>query len=90
MLRQLLALLETGGIWNIADLASALDTPPDLVNAMLSHLAQSGKLDISEQPCAGACAGCSVASACKTGSINHAFVYVSPASRSAETVMGDE
>ncbi|MBN1428342.1 MAG: hypothetical protein JXB07_08150 [Anaerolineae bacterium] len=79
MLRQLLALLEAGDTWSITDLASELDISPDLVNAMLSHLAQSGKLDMPEQTCAGKCAGCSLVDTCKIGPTDRMFVYASRA-----------
>lgn len=90
MLKQLLALLETGGAWQVTELATALDTSPDLVHAMLNHLAQSGKLDMPEQTCAGTCAGCSLQSACKAGSSNHTFVYISRTLKSSEGGNGKE
>lgn len=77
MLNRLLALLETGGTWRISDLAAALGTSPNLVNAMLGHLAQSGKLDLPEQPCSEACSGCSLQKACKIGPSSQTYVYVS-------------
>lgn len=83
MLRQLLALLETGDTWNTTDLASALGTSPDLVSAMLSHLTQSGKIDIPEQTCATTCAGCSLEGICQAGRM---FTYVSHAPK----VPGDQ
>jgi hypothetical protein len=77
MLKQLLVLLETRDTWNTTELASALGTSPDLVDAMLEHLAQSGKIGILDQSCAGECAGCSLAGACQTQSTNRMFVYAS-------------
>ncbi len=77
MLNHVLALLETGGTWRVSDLASALGTSPDLVQAMLNHLARSGKLDLPEQPCADACAGCSLQKTCQIGPSSQTFVYVS-------------
>jgi Mn-dependent DtxR family transcriptional regulator len=83
MLNQLLVLLETGGTWQVADLAAALDTSPELVNAMLSHLAQHGKLAVPDQSCIKPCMGCSMASACKTRP-NRTFVYVSRTPKPSE------
>jgi Mn-dependent DtxR family transcriptional regulator len=85
MLKQLLALLDTGGTWRVSDLAAALGTSPDLVNAMLSHLEQSGKLDLPQQRCSEACSGCSLQSTCETEPTSATFVYVSHAPKSRVT-----
>jgi hypothetical protein len=84
MLNQLLALLEIGGTWRVIDLAAALGTSPELVNAMLDYLTRSGKLELPEQSCAGACTTCALASTCKAGANNPLFIYASPKSKSAE------
>lgn len=86
MLNQLLALLDTGGTWRVSDLAAALGTSPDLVNAMLGHLVQSGKLDLPEQSCTEACTGCSLQKNCRTGPANGTFVYVSRAPKASRTL----
>ncbi len=79
MLKQLLALLETGGTYRVSELATALGTSPDLVGAMLSHLQQSGKLTVPQQSCSDACAGCSLQETCKVEPDKNTFVYVSHA-----------
>lgn len=77
MLKRLLALLEAGDTWSISDLAAALGTSPAMIQAMLSHLAQSGNLDIPDRFCTGTCAGCFLAGACSTGSAHPMLAYVS-------------
>ncbi|MBN1312027.1 MAG: hypothetical protein JXB30_11470 [Anaerolineae bacterium] len=75
MLNQLMALLETRGTWRVTELAAVLGTSTNLVNAMLSHLAQSGKLAQADQGCTEACAGCSLKASCQIGSSGRTFFY---------------
>jgi len=67
MLNLLLDLLRAGGTRRVADLAAALDTTPELVEAMLEELGRLGYLKRMGGACGGACGGCSMSSLCATG-----------------------
>jgi FeoC-like transcriptional regulator len=64
MLERLLGLVRVGGTYHIGDLARALDTSPELVEAMLETLQRLGYLKRVGDTCAEACSGCPLARAC--------------------------
>ncbi len=67
MLERLIALLEEGGTYRVADLARALDTTPELVEIMLEDLARRGIIRPMEMTCPSsraACADCPLTSHC--------------------------
>lgn len=67
MLERLIALLEEGGTYRVADLARALDTTPELVEMMLEDLARRGRIRPVDPTCPSshaACADCPLASHC--------------------------
>ena len=68
MLNQLLELLKAGGTHRVSDLASELETTPDLVEMMLEDLGRMGYLKRVGDECGGGCAGCSLAGLCSVGS----------------------
>jgi FeoC like transcriptional regulator len=64
MLECLLGLLRAGGTYRVGDLASALGTSPELVEAMLESLQHMGYLKTVGDACTQACSGCPLAGAC--------------------------
>ena len=67
MLERLLDLVREGGTRRVIDLARALDTTPQLVEAMLEDLVRMGHLKKVEGRCADSCTSCSLASQCAAG-----------------------
>ena len=68
MLNHLLELLQAGGTHRVGDLARALDTTPELVEAMLEDLGRMGYLRQVGGQCAETCGACSMAGLCAAGS----------------------
>ena len=60
MLERLLKLLQTGGTFRTIELARAMGTSPELVDAMLESLSRMGHLKIADT-CGDQCLGCSLA-----------------------------
>jgi len=63
MLEKLLELLKQGGTFETSRLAEALDTSPEMVEAMLEHLQEMGLVQPYED-CPDGCAGCSLQGIC--------------------------
>jgi hypothetical protein len=68
MLNHLLKLLQAGGTHRVVDLARALDTTPELVEAMLDDLSRMGYLKRMGGACSGTCGTCPMAGLCAAGS----------------------
>lgn len=66
MLERLLDLVQSGGTRSINDLARALDTSPELVQAMLENLGRMGYLKAIDGSCNTKCGGCPIAGECGT------------------------
>lgn len=64
MLERLLGLLRAGGAYRVGDLARALGTTPELVEAMLDSLQRLGYLKTVGHACAEPCTSCPLARAC--------------------------
>jgi len=67
MLGNLLNLLQEGGTRRISDLASKLDTTPELVEAMLEDLARMGYVKRLTASCSEKCSGCPMSEMCAAG-----------------------
>jgi DNA-binding IscR family transcriptional regulator len=67
VLNRLLELLQAGGTHRVTELARQLETTPELIEVMLDDLARMGYLKPVGGECGGACAGCSLAGLCATG-----------------------
>lgn len=63
MLRRLLGLIAQGRLGNTAELATALDVPKGLVEAMIGELAQRGLVQRAGQ-CGAGCGGCPAERTC--------------------------
>jgi predicted ArsR family transcriptional regulator len=75
MLRELMRRIEQGGPWTTEALARELDTSPEMVAAMLEDLARRGYVKPVESGCGGACAHCSMAAKCATGSPQRVWTW---------------
>jgi hypothetical protein len=65
MLEGLMNQIRAGGPLDAAKLAAALDTSPQMVEAMLEHLRRAGFLRAYESgSCSDACRGCSLQGFC--------------------------
>jgi hypothetical protein len=64
VLDQIIDLLRDGGTHRVTDMARALGTTPQMVEAMLETLARMGHLRQLGDSCGGACASCPVAGTC--------------------------
>ena len=64
MLERLLALVRAGGTYHIGDLATTLDTSPELVAAMIENLQRLGYLKTVDNTCKDGCNGCPLVSSC--------------------------
>lgn len=65
MLDQLVELLRAGGTHRVTDLARALETTPELIEAMLETLTRMGYVRRLAVSCVGAsCGACPVAGLC--------------------------
>jgi hypothetical protein len=71
MLEQLLAEIRSGNTLEVNALASRLNCSPEMVRAMLEHLARIGLLQPFSTCSDGRCGGCSLSDAC---SGSHAVV----------------
>lgn len=67
MLNKLLVLLKEGGTQRVSDLARALDTTPELVEAMLEDLERMGYIKPVSGSCSDKCATCPMADSCAAG-----------------------
>lgn len=68
MLLQMLELLRAGGVKRVEDLARALETTPEMIEAMLEELARMGYLKRVGGECrADTCPSCPMAGACAAG-----------------------
>jgi DNA-binding Lrp family transcriptional regulator len=65
MLAQLLALLKEGGLHTTGELATELGASRDLVEAMLTELAQRGYLKRMAADCSAHCAACPLNGFCR-------------------------
>lgn len=63
MLQKLLTEIQSGGSFEVKNIASRLNTTPEMVVAMLQHLQRSGQLK-NFPICEDACNGCALKSAC--------------------------
>ena len=80
MLEKLLTEIRQGGTLDTRKLAVQLNTSPQMVEAMLEHLRQSGILRTYES-CDDACGGCSLRQSCgspKSGKPVQLWQYVQP------------
>ena len=59
MLKRVLQAIATGRVGSTAELAAALETSPEMIEAMVDQLARSGMLERVGE-CADACAACPV------------------------------
>lgn len=64
MLEKLISEIRQGGTLDASKLAVRLNTSPQMVEAMLEHLRQTGLLRAYETSCSDACPGCSVQGFC--------------------------
>ncbi len=64
MLREMLRLLEDGGIHSVAELAQRLEVSPELVRLMAEDLVRRGYLSAVGDGCSTPCAGCQLAGMC--------------------------
>ncbi len=67
MLERLLDLVQAGGTRSIDELACALDTTPELIQAMLENLGRMGYLKVVDGACSAPCGDCALASDCGAG-----------------------
>ena len=79
MLNQLLELLRAGGTHRVTDLARALDTTSELVQAMLDDLSRMGYLSPVGGDCAGACAACPLPGLCTAAGSGRAWALTDKA-----------
>ena len=63
MLQKLLTEIQSGGSFEVRNMATHLNTTPEMVVAMLQHLQRSGHLNYFPI-CENACNGCALKSAC--------------------------
>ena len=64
MLAKLQAILQRGGAVTIDQAARELGTSPEMVRALLDHLARTGGLRQMAASCESACGGCVLAREC--------------------------
>ena len=64
MLEQLVKEIREGGTLEVGTLATRLNTTPQLIEAMLEHLQQSGLIQ-AYASCSDGCQGCSLQDSCK-------------------------
>ncbi len=64
MLEQLLAEIQRGGTLEVRSLAERLRTSPAMIEVLLQHLAEMGRLQTTDACRPQSCSGCSLAAGC--------------------------
>jgi len=78
VIERLIALLESKETHTVAELATALETMPEMVEAMIDWLTRSGRVHAAPGACDDQCAGCGLRAVC-SGSTTGRLWMVEPA-----------